>query len=869
MSEWWYLCGADTPWVGIQEVLVYIGRNFVKQREAVLKEGYLVKAPDVSKYVHNFKKWQRKWFQLNTSGDLYFYDNDKTSKPTGVIHLLQCTRLFDAKSRGLQTSYCCGIDTGDLTFYVKAESAKSYREWIKPMSEFADVCEVDIEALDERRGTLTTGERRGTLPDDGRRGTLSEEGRHGTLLSDRDRAESVQSRHLSISALTKFLTKEGWLAKTGSNNKGWKDRYFRLKNGKLYYYKDSKTDSSLSDIDLFNSTSIENAPGKKGHGIDIHMPGRVYNLSAENKDDCDDWTAVLSHTLTLIADIRDPSTSSVPRTGSNTSIQSATSTSDRDTATTTTPVSERKYVQATGGSSGREEDKDSVVQLLEAEVEALRDKLASLQSDLKANSAHNKQLQQKLLEVKRSHSSREKELLDENEQLSAQVSRLEKSKRELETVNDSVQTQLEEQLDKVQELEEELLVTRQDLEDAQTNNATIEEDLSETQQRLQEIEQVAHDLEASLRKKESEPATPISTSFKGLPSLLENPLGDKARVTVEEAALRLEGESQQSSESTNELKQELSQLAKDKDDLLEQVKILQASLALAESKQPAINQENDSSKVLEEERLKWQMEMENMRRELNDGLNGEREVWVLEKRGLENTVDELRKRLVSQDRVAELEGQLSQSQTRVTELESEVESGRERLSQLQVQNKKAVTDLIAIRKTNKSMEKRMSESEDTRVPSPMNSLSPVCGPDTPEVVGRVTELEQQLEQLNTTLTDVQNERDILMTKVDRLTSGIQSTPDFGFKFKAGASVVGSNITSSGHSVPSLSNGSTPHSDNVSETSNPDAPPPKPKRPPKDLISKLTQNKQVEEVPLETKIRTRTASFLKSIKTMMM
>ncbi len=68
--------------------------------------------------------------------------------------------------------------------------------------------------------------------------------------------------------------------------------------------------------------------------------------------------------------------------------------------------------------------------------------------------------------------------------------------------------------------------------------------------------------------------------------------------------------------------------------------------------------------MLEEERLKWQMEMENMRRELNDGLNGEREVWVLEKRGLENTVDELRKRLVSQDRVAELEGQLSQSQTR-------------------------------------------------------------------------------------------------------------------------------------------------------------------------------------------------------------
>lgn len=38
--------------------------------------------------------------------------------------------------------------------------------------------------------------------------------------------------------------------------------------------------------------------------LPMQMPGRVYNLSAENKDDCDDWTAVLSHTLTLIADIR-------------------------------------------------------------------------------------------------------------------------------------------------------------------------------------------------------------------------------------------------------------------------------------------------------------------------------------------------------------------------------------------------------------------------------------------------------------------------------------------------------------------------------------------------------------------------------------
>ncbi len=59
------------------------------------------------------------------------------------------------------------------------------------------------------------------------------------------------------------------------------------------------------------------------------------------------------------------------------------------------------------------------------QVEALRDKLSSLQSDFKATTLRNNELQQQLLGAKRSHSTREKELLDENEQLSAQVSNLE------------------------------------------------------------------------------------------------------------------------------------------------------------------------------------------------------------------------------------------------------------------------------------------------------------------------------------------------------------------------------------------------------------------------------------------------------------
>ncbi len=36
-----------------------------------------------------------------------------------------------------------------------------------------------------------------------------------------------------------------------------------------------QTDASLGDIDLFNCTSIENAPGKKGHGIDLKVSNYI------------------------------------------------------------------------------------------------------------------------------------------------------------------------------------------------------------------------------------------------------------------------------------------------------------------------------------------------------------------------------------------------------------------------------------------------------------------------------------------------------------------------------------------------------------------------------------------------------------------
>ena len=42
----------------------------------------------------------------------------------------------------------------------------------------------------------------------------------------------------------------------------------------------TQTDSApLGDIDLFKCTSLENAPGKKGHGIDLHVRTVLINRS--------------------------------------------------------------------------------------------------------------------------------------------------------------------------------------------------------------------------------------------------------------------------------------------------------------------------------------------------------------------------------------------------------------------------------------------------------------------------------------------------------------------------------------------------------------------------------------------------------------
>ena len=49
-----------------------------------------------------------------------------------MISIPQCVRLFNAKGKFAdQLSYCIGLELIDTAYYIKAESARIYNEWIE------------------------------------------------------------------------------------------------------------------------------------------------------------------------------------------------------------------------------------------------------------------------------------------------------------------------------------------------------------------------------------------------------------------------------------------------------------------------------------------------------------------------------------------------------------------------------------------------------------------------------------------------------------------------------------------------------------------------------------------------------------------
>ena len=55
----------------------------------------------------------------------------QSHKPSGVLHMMQCHHISDAKQKGVQLSYAVAIEIEGSVHYLKMESASSYNEWIK------------------------------------------------------------------------------------------------------------------------------------------------------------------------------------------------------------------------------------------------------------------------------------------------------------------------------------------------------------------------------------------------------------------------------------------------------------------------------------------------------------------------------------------------------------------------------------------------------------------------------------------------------------------------------------------------------------------------------------------------------------------
>ncbi|CAI8038724.1 Pleckstrin homology domain-containing family A member 6 [Geodia barretti] len=451
---------------------------FTHKEERLLREGYLLKSPESSRHLPVLKRWQKKWFRLMDNGDLHYYDSpDKSGRPVGTLHIRNCRRLFDPRSKGLQFPYTLGLDLSDSLHYIKADTAPTYNAWLEMMAGFA----VRNDASPASSHPSPSGQRRYS-------GFPEVKGHRG------DASDTTTSRTFSMSAKvqSRSADKSGWLYKTGPNNKGgWNHRFFVLSNGKLTYFKTEKAEKSQGTIDLRECSGVSQANLKRGYGLIIQVPNRTYYISAETESEQQDWVLAITTALSLLDDskLSVAPAEALVRSGSGSSGSSVTSrdllslpTSDPQTTPTTLNTAGEFLLSVEedtvgGGGQDKKQEKDSVVQLLEAEVDALRGQVSGLREELVSRGAVTAQLHAQLEESARQR---------EREVHSITVDR------------DNIHT-------KLLDLEAEELRVRGELEETQAALATAEDDiktyqqeLSDTQQLLQEIQSVALDLQAEL-----------------------------------------------------------------------------------------------------------------------------------------------------------------------------------------------------------------------------------------------------------------------------------------------------------------------------------------------------------------------------------
>lgn len=179
------------------------------------------------------------------------------------------------------------------------------------------------------------------------------------------------------------------------------------------------------------------------------------------------------------------------------------------------------------------------------------------------------------------------------------------------------------------------------------------------QQRLQEIQDVARDLETALRKREeSEPPTPrkqILSSATKLEFQFGEALNSSDEYPTESSVNNFE--------ESQELRRTLQNVEEERDSLRRELETLR------QAKDSEAAEARGSSNDLGEERLKWQMEMENLRREYEARVLEEKEAHSRESAALARELAEVEEKWASleqssEKRKSELQENLNDAQSR-------------------------------------------------------------------------------------------------------------------------------------------------------------------------------------------------------------
>jgi len=88
------------------------------------------------------------------------------------------------------------------------------------------------------------------------------------------------------------VSKCGYMRKEGGGYKSWKNRFFKLKDGKVEYYTYSDEAEKKGELILSQVSKIE-ISDKWENTLEIHTHKRVYKFAADNVTDMTEWKEAL------------------------------------------------------------------------------------------------------------------------------------------------------------------------------------------------------------------------------------------------------------------------------------------------------------------------------------------------------------------------------------------------------------------------------------------------------------------------------------------------------------------------------------------------------------------------------------------------